>query len=212
MDQYNQNTNQPGWKMVVYTAAGLSLLFSGWQIKKLLANYSTQSRPKTKITEEDGLTIRYYPPAIMATVLSKGSFKRVQNKGMKQLLNYISGDNDVEQKIEMTKPVVTSYDEDTHLGAVSFVVPKAYSLDKVPRPYSDEIRLHISEGGYKAGLSFGGFAGHEEFLTKKGELIENLEAEGLEFMDNFEYLIYNDPWQLFGRKNEIVVSIQNFDL
>jgi hypothetical protein len=58
-----------------------------------------------------------------------------------------------------------------------------------------------------AAISFSGFAS-QDAIKKHITILENiLKEKHLSYYGHFRYLGYNPPYQLFGRRNEIIVSI-----
>jgi hypothetical protein len=62
-------------------------------------------------------------------------------------------------------------------------------------------------------IQFGGFGSNESINEHKKMLENDLKKKGLSYYGNFRYLGYNPPYQLFGRKNEVIVALNanNFD-
>jgi len=46
--------------------------------------------------------------------------------------------------------------------------------------------------------------------TYKSQLLAELKKRGLEPEGNVQYLYYNPPFQLFNRRNEVLVQLSNF--
>ena len=56
-------------------------------------------------------------------------------------------------------------------------------------------------------MCFGGFA-NTESINKHKMILENaLKEKGISYYGNFRFLGYNPPYQLFGRRNEVIVTI-----
>ena len=60
---------------------------------------------------------------------------------------------------------------------------------------------------YVAVIKFGGFATNERINKHKSTLENTLKEKGLTYYGNFRYLGYNPPYQLFGRRNEVIVAL-----
>jgi hypothetical protein len=63
------------------------------------------------------------------------------------------------------------------------------------------------EDQYLASLRFGGYASDRKIKQYSDKLKHLLEAKGMAYHGNFRYLGYNPPYQFWGRRNEIVVSV-----
>ncbi|MEX0965924.1 MAG: heme-binding protein [Bacteroidia bacterium] len=198
------------FKTLLKTALFGSAVFAAWQAKKVLTNKFTAERPSSRVEGTQDFEIRYYPPVVMATVVRTGGYKEMLKKGFKTLYGYLSGKNDVRQEIEMTKPMVVQYDDASGKGTMTLVLPKEYAMDKLPRPLSNKINIHKTEGSYKALLKFEGRADKIDFFSKQQELMSILEGRNIAHEEAFEYFIYNDPMQLVQRENAVAVSLKDF--
>ena len=89
--------------------------------------------PTTRLLESDGsFEIRQYPDLMMATTTmefasqgSDGSFMR--------LFRYISGENDAQQKVAMTTPVLMQTEAGATPGRMGFVIPEKDRRAEHPR-------------------------------------------------------------------------------
>lgn len=61
---------------------------------------------------------------------------------------------------------------------------------------------------YVAALSFGGYATDRRIQQYSEKLRRLLEEKKIPFRGRFRYLGYNPPYQLLGRKNEIIVGVE----
>ena len=58
-----------------------------------------------------------------------------------------------------------------------------------------------------AGLQKAGYASDDKIKEKSQELQNLISREKLTKVGTFQYLGYNPPWKVIGRKNEIAVEI-----
>ena len=59
-----------------------------------------------------------------------------------------------------------------------------------------------------AAITFGGFASAAS-INRHKEILEKLLTEkGISYYGNFRFLGYNPPYQIFGRRNEVIVAIR----
>jgi hypothetical protein len=121
------------------------------------------------------------------------------------LAGYIFGQNDTGKKIAMTAPVHMDIKEKA--SSMSFVMPGSYNKYNLPKPIDPAIIIKESPEEYVAVLSFGGFASDKDIQANADKLENILKKNGINYFGNFRFLGYNPPYQLFGRKNEIIVSI-----
>lgn len=159
------------------------------------------------IKKEKEFEIRYYPPATFATIKSSAkSYRELAGSGFRKIAGYIFGNNEASAKIAMTSPVHMDINE--RESSMSFVMPSAYDLKNLPKPNDSQVVIHESPAEYAAAIEFGGYAG-DAVITKYVEKLKNeLDSKGIKTSGNFRYLGYNPPYQLVGRKNEIIVAIQ----
>ncbi len=193
-------------RMVLFICiASLTLVLFVYMSKA--TNRKTERQQYTVVKEENGFEIRFYPKAIMATVLSeKTGEDRDANHNFRRLASYIFGGNKRDQKIAMTTPVYMEQDSDKN--KMSFVLPAAYKMTDLPDPKDSSINIHYSEEGYFAALSFGGFVGSKKIKDKEYDLMNLLTKAGYTPTGNFTYLGYNAPWDIINRENDIIVRIR----
>jgi len=181
-------------------------IFTAVQIGSLYVSKKTEQQPYSLVRKQQKFEIRYYPEAIMATVVSDGNaYRQDANNNFRRLANFIFGGNTEARQIAMTAPV---HMESSDKGSVmSFVMPADMSLESLPKPKDASVSLHKAPAGYFAALRFGGFAPEEVIREKIDELQALLQQEGLRTLGGFRYLGYNAPFEVVGRRNEILVEI-----
>ncbi len=166
----------------------------------------TEERKYKLILKENNFEIRYYPSAILATITSEArSYKELSNPGFRKLADYIFGNNETGEKIAMTTPV--QMDINDTVSSMSFVMPSDYSENNLPKPNNPEVIIEKTKEEYIAVIRFGGFASDKDISENTIKLQKILEEKGIKYYGNFRYLGYNPPYQLIGRRNEIIVSV-----
>jgi hypothetical protein len=151
--------------------------------------------------------IRFYPSATLATVYSEAkTYKELAGPGFRKLAGYIFGGNESETKISMTSPV--QMDINDSVSEMSFVMPTGYNLDNLPKPNDAKVIVHKTMDEYVAAIKFGGFASDKDIQNYSEKLKNLLLAKGIVYYGNFRFLGYNPPFQLVGRRNEIIVSVK----
>ena len=159
------------------------------------------------IKKEKEFEIRFYPPAIFATTRSVAkSYREMGNTGFRKIAGYIFGNNETSAKIAMTAPVHMDINEKG--SSMSFVMPSEYTLDKLPRPTDGRVELHESPAVYIAAIEFSGYANDQKIKQYKDQLSQILNKKGIKTIGNPTYLGYNAPYELIGRKNEVVIAIE----
>ena len=161
------------------------------------------------IREIDGVEIRLYPGLILATVMGEGG-----GAPFRRLFQYISGDNSGKSKISMTAPVLTP--ERIEMTApvisegysMSFIVPSKYTMETVPTPNDERIRIQEVPERKLAVVRFRGWAREGSVEKQKARLISVLQGKGVETVGEPFLMRYNSPWTPgFMRRNELGIEI-----
>jgi hypothetical protein len=167
---------------------------------------SDTEQQEYEVIERDGVfEIRYYPSAIMASVSVDGNYSSSSGAGFRILAGYIFGSNSEGLKIPMTAPVHMQQDSSGYF--MSFVMPSAYTMDKLPVPDNGQVRLHESVPAYVASIRFDGFASDDKIEKHRESLRNYLLGRGIAFEEPFTFLGYNPPYQMVNRRNEVMVKI-----
>jgi len=171
-----------------------------------MATRQTQIQQYKIMHVEKDFEIRFYPSVAMATITSAAkSYKELGSNGFKKLAGFIFGENESRLQIAMTSPVHMHINDKA--SAMSFVMPAQYNKHNIPKPLNREVVISNSLDEYVAVVQFGGFATDKEIALNTKKLENALNANSLSWYGNFRFLGYNSPYQLFGRRNEIIVSI-----
>ena len=167
----------------------------------------TETQPYKVVKTEKDFEIRHYPSATMATVAMEAkSYKELSNAGFKKLASFIFGGNNANKSIAMTSPV--HMDINNKESSMSFVMPANYNKENLPKPNDASIVISKTTEEYVAAIQFGGYANDKDIKEYASKLEAILKANGIEYYGNFRFLGYNAPYQLVGRKNEIIVSVR----
>ena len=181
----------------------LLILFQSFMIK---STNGIEKQPYEVIKNEKDFEIRYYPPATFATIKSSAkSYRELSGSGFRKIAGYIFGNNEASSKIAMTSPVHMDISDEG--SSMSFVMPSAYDIKKLPRPNDADVQLHKTQGEYAAAIEFGGYANDQSIKKYAAQLAQLLNEKGIKTIGHFRYLGYNPPYQFIGRKNEVIVSI-----
>lgn len=163
---------------------------------------------KYRVVHTDGeLEIRFYPPAILATVYSDAdSYKKLSYPGFRKLAGYIFGDNETDTKISMTSPVHMEFNSSG--SSMSFVMPSSFDMENLPKPDDSDVILENTKDMYVAVVKFKGYASDEKISEYSEKLKNKLDEKGIEYYGSFRYLGYDPPFKPVGRRNEIMVSVE----
>lgn len=187
----------------------LLIIFSIFIVFQSFMAISTSNIEKQKyrvVKTGKEFEIRFYPPAILATIQSSATnYRELSSNGFRRIAGYIFGNNESSAKIAMTSPVQMDINEEK--SSMSFVMPSEYKLKDLPKPNDAKVEIHESPALYAAAIEFGGFATDEKIKKYSDQLNGLLSEQGIKTIGNFKFLGYNPPYQLIGRKNEIIVAV-----
>jgi hypothetical protein len=193
-------------KIMAYILLTVAVLFILFQSFVYMSTSKTKEQPYTVLEKDGRIEIRLYPPATLATVQSTAkSYSEMASPGFRTLAGYIFGGNESQTQIAMTAPV--QVDINDSLSSMSFVMPEGYDMSNLPKPNSSQVILSKTEEQVMAAIRFRGFANDEDRLKHQEELAAYLKSKGIQTKGNYKFLGYNPPYQLFGRRNEVVVEI-----
>jgi hypothetical protein len=194
-------------KNMIITLIVVSVILIAFQSFMVISTNRTEKQAYKVIKKEDEFEIRYYPPATFATIQSSAkNYRELSGSGFRKIAGYIFGNNESSSKIAMTTPV--HMDINNEGSSMSFVMPSAYDINNLPRPNDANVKLHQTPGEYVAAIAFGGFANDASIKKYAAELEKALGNKGIKSIGHFRYLGYNPPYQLVGRKNEIIVTVE----
>ena len=182
---------------------------------------SNVEQAKYEVVESHGdFEIRDYAPMIVAEANVTGEREEAINQGFRVIADYIFGNNVSAKEVAMTAPVTQSASEKIAMTApvtqqgdegkwkVRFVMPASYTMDTLPKPNSDAVKLIEIEGKRFAVISFSGMGGNESLKEQEEKLRAFIEENSLEPISVATYAFYNPPWTLpFLRRNEVMVEV-----
>ena len=176
------------------------------QISSVMAANKTETQTYRVLKTEKEFEIRFYPPATMATITSSAkSYKELASPGFRKLAGYIFGGNQSNKSISMTAPV--HMDINDTVSSMSFVMPSAYTKVNLPKPNDPNVIISTNSEEYVAAIRFSGYASDSDIKKYSDKLKTLLNSQGIKYYGNFRFLGYNAPFQFWGRRNEIIVSI-----
>lgn len=151
----------------------------------------------------DSVEIRQYPTLHYASYYSKNGS---DNSQFRVLANYIFGGNDRNEQIGMTSPVnmlISSENKE-----MLFLMPERYEMESLPTPNSNEIDLITIQSRKVAAIRFSGYSNSKKVERKKKELIDILEKSNIAHTNEFELLVYDSPYKVMNRRNEVIVILK----
>lgn len=182
---------------------------------------SNVEQAKYEVVESHGdIEIRDYAPMIVAAAEVSGERKEAINQGFRTIADYIFGNNAPQQKVAMTAPVIQQSSEKIAMTApviqqgdgsnwtVRFVMPASYTMDTLPKPNIDAVKLIEIEGKRFAVIHFSGTGSNENLKEHEERLKTFIEEKRLKAVSTATYAFFNPPWTLpFLRRNEVMVEV-----
>lgn len=105
----------------------------------------------------------------------------------------------------MTAPV--QMDINDSVSTMSFVMPSSYTKENLPKPNDPNVSIMNTADEYVAAIRFGGFASDKDLRFYSEKLQNLLKENGIMPHGNYRFFGYNPPFQLIGRRNEIIVAV-----
>jgi effector-binding domain-containing protein len=182
---------------------------------------SNVEQAKYKVVDsKDKIEIRDYAPQIIAQTEVSGVRKEAINKGFRVIADYIFGNNKSSKKVAMTAPVMQQESEKIAMTApvmqtggdnkwmVAFVMPNELTLDTLPKPNNELVKLVDIPAKRFVVIRFTGLA-NDQYLQEQIEELKNyIKNHNLNAISAPAYAFYNPPWTLpFMRRNEVMIEI-----
>jgi hypothetical protein len=194
-------------KSLVIVVVVVLLAFIIVQLYAINGQRDIETYPYVVNKKYNAFEIRSYEATLFTSVqLGGNKYKEASSEGFSILAGYIFGGNKKKEKIAMTSPVAMSLDDSM---TMMFMVPKKFKKETLPQPDQSQIKFREEPAKTVAAISFGGWANDEKIEKYKQQLISALEAEGITYTNRFYFLGYNPPFELFNRKNEIIVELES---
>lgn len=192
---------------IVYIILGVIIvLFVASQIFFMSSQKNIEQYPFKVVKTYDNFEIRNYEATLFTAVkLVTNKYDKASSKGFSVLAGYIFGGNNKKEKIAMTSPVAMTLKDTT---TMMFMVPKKYKKEDLPIPNDPLIKFKEVPAKKMAAISFKGWADDRKIASYKKKLINALEKEGIKYSNNFLFLGYNAPMEVFNRKNEVIVELK----
>ena len=173
------------------------------------------------VTVENNIEIRQYAPMIVAEVQIDGKREDSIGEGFLLLADYIFGNNIAKQDIAMTAPVQQQEGNKIAMTApvqqqkeggtwqISFVMPSEYSMDTLPKPVNDLVKLKKIPAKQFVVIRFSGTNSDANVEEHEEKLMKYVQSKNILVIGSPKYAFYNPPWTLpFMRRNEVMIEIQ----
>ena len=193
-------------KILIIVIVILITLFILLQSYTYMSSNKTEEQKYDVILKEDDFEVRFYPSATIATIRSDAkTYKELSGPGFRQLAGYIFGGNQEKTSIAMTAPVHMDINDSG--STMSFVMPSGFNETNLPEPNDPGVVIEKTKEEHVAAIRFSGFASEDDLKLYTMKLQNILQDKGISSYGHFRYLGYNPPYQLIGRRNEIIVSV-----
>jgi hypothetical protein len=175
----------------------------------------------TVLESKGDFELRKYPSFIVAETYVEGNFEEVGSEGFRRLADYIGGKNKKRSSISMTAPVSqTSESEKIAMTApvsqkqegnrwrITFVMPSKYSLENLPEPDDDRIKITKEQPKIVAVIRYSGTWGKKRYTDHETKLTEWIAEKGWKTVGEPLWARYDPPFMpWFLRRNEIMIPV-----
>ncbi|MEX1366458.1 MAG: heme-binding protein [Nannocystaceae bacterium] len=205
-----------GLVAVATTAIGLSAGSS-------YARERTEEPAYEVLSSHDLFEVRLYQPRIVAEVEVEGNGKQASNAGFRVLADFIFGNNQTRDSIAMTAPVdrrptsstiamtapVDQRQTDEERWVVAFTMPSKYTMETLPRPVNERVKIREIPPTVYAVMRFSGAPPEAKVQQRMELLAEAVGEQGLTVAGSApSYARYDPPWTLpMLRRNEIFLEL-----
>ena len=150
--------------------------------------------------------IRRYEPYVVAEVDVQG--ESADSQGFRTLAGYIFGDNQSSEKMAMTAPVESREADAQDAVTYAFVMESKYTLETLPTPNNERIRIREKPARVVAVRRFSGRWTEKNMAKHERALLESLATDGITASGVVELARYNGPFTpWFLRRNELIVAV-----
>ena len=188
-------------------------------------NVGQYEEPHYAVLDQAGtIELRQYDPAIAAEVTVTGERKEAISQGFRLIADYIFGNNQTRDKVAMTAPVIQQSSQNIAMTApviqqegnagkwnVQFIMPHQYTLETLPVPNNEQVKLKLMPERKLAVIRFAGSNKDEDLLKDKTVELQayivtrKLNAHGAPIL-----AFYDPPWTLpFLRHNEVMLEVSD---
>ena len=197
-------------KVVSIILGIIAVAFIAVQIFALKSQKNIETYSYVVNKKYDQFEIRRYEATLFSSVkLSGTTYKETSSEGFSVLAGYIFGNNERSEKIAMTSPVAMTLEDSS---TMLFMVPNKFNKETLPQPNESKIKFHNEPAKTVAAIQFKGWANDKKIEKYKQKLIAALDKQGINHTNRFYFLGYNAPYEVFNRKNEVIVELQKADL
>ena len=161
---------------------------------------ATEEPKYTLLETLEDVEIRRYEPTIQA-------YTSMNSGGFRNLAGYIFGGNSGSEEIAMTAPVATTVGNAS--PEMAFTTPATWSMETLPSPDDETVRLREMPAFTAAVIEFSGWASRGSYTKQLEKLSQQLQQHGLSAVGEPILNQYDPPWKPpFLRRNEVMIAIE----
>ena len=145
--------------------------------------------------------IRFYPERLVVETKNN-----INSNSFKKLFNYISGNNNTSEKIEMTVPVTQIKKDDSNY--MQFIIPSKFNKKTIPTPSNSDIQISRIKEGYFGVIEYSRKSTNANFIKYSKILRKKLLEDRVLIKGSPIKATYNRPFTFpFLRRNEVMFNV-----
>lgn len=196
-------------KTTLYIFLAILFLFLVWQFYGSFNNKKYETLSNEIIGSIHSVDFKIYNNYTKASVNNKAYNMNSASSNFPVLANYIFGGNKDNTKMAMTSPVLYNM---SNKSSFSFIMPKQFEINNLPSPNTEKIFFETVKNQCVAVMEFSGFANEKNCAVKHLELLNILKKNNIAYNNDFMIAVYQPPYQLINRKNEIWVEVNSLEV
>jgi hypothetical protein len=204
--------------LLLASAAGVG----AWVLAGLWFKRGVEEPRYALLSSDHGIEVRRYEPTIVAVTDVEGEREAALSEGFRRLAGYIFGKNRGKTKIAMTAPVSATPSEKIAMTApvsatpmsngtfrVTFTMPPGYTLETLPEPTDERVRLEVEPGRDVAAVRFAGWARDAAIQSHTDELLQWVASSDRKAIGAPTLAQYDPPFTMpLMRRNEIQLVLE----
>ena len=191
-------------KTTLYILFGILFLFIVWQFYGSYTNKKYETLSNEIIGSINSIDFKIYDRYTKASVLTEAYNMNSASRNFPVLANYIFGGNKDSIQMAMTSPVLYKM---SNKSSFSFIMPLEFEINNLPSPNTEKIFFETINNQCIAVIKFSGFANEKNCTAKHLELLNILKKNNIECNSDFIIAVYQPPYLVINRKNEIWVEV-----
>jgi len=196
-------------KTILYIFLAIFFVFTAWQIYCSYSNKKFETLSNEIIGSINSIDFKIYNEYTKASVNNQAYNMSSASRNFPVLANYIFGGNKDSLQMAMTSPVLYNM---SSKSSFSFIMPLKFDINDLPSPNSQKIFFETVTNQCIASIKFSGFANEKKCTAKHLELLNILKKHDIACSKDFMIAVYQPPYQIINRKNEIWVEVNALEV